>query len=156
MRRVWWAALGTESRVCQSTVAQEGKWEKELRAGYRRSLPSPGHSNWMKNPHNMRLGGIYSRWGLVEFTAGSTACLGNKVPLEWRSQNATTKERSLPGIVKPLSIWSLELILVCSRAKGAPGAGRALHTPSPRGSCQGCTHTAHTEQQECMDTDPTC
>lgn len=44
---------------------------------------------------------------LVKFTVGSAACLGNEVSLEWRSQNVTTKERSLPGIVKTLLLTAV-------------------------------------------------
>ena len=51
---------------------------------------------------------------LMKFKVGSTAYLGNEVSLEWRSQNVTTKERSLPGIVKPLlltAVWRFSWIL---------------------------------------------
>lgn len=44
---------------------------------------------------------------LVKFKVGSAACLGNEVSLEWRSQNVPTKERSLPGIVKPLLLTAV-------------------------------------------------
>lgn len=38
---------------------------------------------------------------LMKFKVGSAAYLGNEVSLERRSQNVSTKERRLPGIVKP-------------------------------------------------------
>lgn len=38
----------------------------------------------------------------MKFQVGVSTYLGNEVSLERRSQNETTKERSLPGIVKPL------------------------------------------------------
>lgn len=37
----------------------------------------------------------------MKFKVGRTAYLGNEMSLERRSENVTTKERSLPGIVKP-------------------------------------------------------
>lgn len=41
---------------------------------------------------------------LMKFNVAISTYLGNEVSLEWRSQNVTTEERSLPGIVKPL-LW---------------------------------------------------
>lgn len=51
---------------------------------------------------------------LMKFKVGSTAYLGNEMSLEWRSENVTTKERSLPGIVKPgllTAAWRFSWIL---------------------------------------------